>query len=144
MKTLRWTKEGTEIDFALAFGSTPLLQKHIRETLETKRWGQIKSIVQDKWKAEEGTIDTDIVREWIGSNKRPLGDKKVALQILGKSLVTNSWLHTHGWDVAGKCSCGQLDVIQHRVSGCHRARGSDLANSWTNMNEAPTTPAPRT
>ncbi len=143
LKTLRWTKEGTEIEFELAFGSTALLHEYTKETLETKRWVQFRNLVEEQWKAEEGTIDTDIVREWIGSKKRSLSDKKVALQILGKSLVTNSWLHTHGWDVAGKCSCGQVDDIQHRISGCHRARGSDLDTFWANMRKAQNIPDPR-
>ncbi len=52
-------------------------------------------------------------------------------------------MHTHRWEVAGKCSCGSLDDIQHRISGCHRARGSDLEEFWANMKKAQNIPDPR-
>ena len=72
-----------------------------------------------------------------------MGDKKIAFQVLGHCLITKAWLHTHGWDVDGRCGCGELGDIKHRIEGCMGSVGASTARLWEILKESKEIPDSR-
>jgi hypothetical protein len=122
LRTIQWVKDGEPATSDLAIGSCPLLQKYMREAMEGKRWNQIKTLVEEKWAQKHGTIDVDMMAEWMKGKSGLWGTKR---------LHTKSWVSA----LSPRLGCTPMDGIWMAGVGAVKFMTSSTASrdAWDRM-----------
>ena len=63
-------------------------------------------------------MDWYTIRKFLLHRTPTSRDKSSLLQYLSGNNITPAWLHSHGWVIDHKCSCGEIDNIGHWLAGC--------------------------
>jgi hypothetical protein len=130
LQTLGWTLQGGGGILVIDGVATPLKYHSPREIgrMVVESW-QVKKFKEATEKMEKRQQEMAICRpmgQWCQQLARDLvntrnfsgKERALAYQLLAGVAPTGQWYHEHGWCSNGKCGCGNMDTIQHRLGGC--------------------------
>ena len=67
-----------------------------------------------------------MVRDLVSTKTFDGRARAIAVQLLAGTVPTGSWLSAHGWCTEGRCACGEVDTLAHRLAGCSERAGCPL------------------
>jgi len=104
------TRNGNTID--LTVGTPRMLHKYIVAAFQHNVNGHLSTYLRSKgtWTSDEDP-DWVTIRAFLVHKMNTTAQNNALLQYLCGTNGTQEWLHIHGWETDGRCSCGQAETL---------------------------------